>query len=180
MQIEDLIKQNKDKLDVEQPPPEVWDKIKKDWKSEPKYSFSYWKVAALVFISTSLVLLFYSLSLQNQVNELASLGDISEEYETIEKGYQEEITQLESAIPINEVSNNEDLSWLLEEMEVLEEINEMYRRDIGTVADQDQLVNALIDYYEKKIKILRKLELEINRTKKFEENEADNTTDISI
>lgn len=181
MRIEDIIKKQRDQLDVESPPDELWEGIKADWKKEPKTSsFQWWKVAAIIFISTSAVLLIYSLSLRNQVNQLASLGDISEEYQTIEKEYQSEIVNLESSINIQEVSENEDFQWIVDEMKTLEEINELYRRDIGQAADQQQLVAALIDYYEKKIKLLRKLELEINRTQKFNNNEEDNTDTVSI
>ncbi|MEQ9231256.1 MAG: hypothetical protein RIF46_11290, partial [Cyclobacteriaceae bacterium] len=63
------------------------------------------------------------------------------------------------------------------ELEALEEINKQYRADIGTEADEELLVNALIDYYEKKIRLLKKLELEINRQKN-EERTIGNTSTI--
>ncbi len=181
MRIEDIIKNKKDQLDLENPPEEIWDGIKSEWKNSKKDStHQWWKVAAIVFISTSIVLLLYSLSLRNQVDQLASLGDISAEYKEVEDQYQREIASLESKINIQEVSQNDDFGWIVEEMKTLEEINELYRRDIGQAADQHQLVGALIDYYEKKIKLLKKLELEMNRTQKFEPNEKDNTDTVSI
>lgn len=181
MRIEDIIKKQRDLLDLENPPGDVWEGIKSEWKKEEKStSYQWWKVAAIVFISTSIVLLLYSLSLQNQVNQLASLGDISSEYQAMESKYQQEIANLESVVNIEEVSESDDFGWIIEEMKTLEEINELYRKDIGKAADQHQLVGALIDYYEKKIKLLKKLELEMNRTQKFEPNEKDNTDTVSI
>ncbi len=181
MRIEDIIEKQREQLDLENPPEEIWEGIKAEWKDEKKgNNYQWWKVAAIVFISTSVVLLLYSLSLQNQVNQLASLGDISSEYQEMETQYEQEIASLESVVNIQEVSETDDFGWIIEEMKTLEEINELYRRDIGKAADQHQLVGALIDYYEKKIKLLKKLELEMNRTQKFEPNEKDNTDTVSI
>ncbi|MEP5610903.1 MAG: hypothetical protein ABJP45_01575 [Cyclobacteriaceae bacterium] len=184
MRIEDIIKKQKNQLDLESPPTELWDRVKSDWKTESiketAGSFQWWKIAAMVFISTSIALLLYSLSLQSKVNQLASLGDISSEYQVLERQYQNEIASLEVNINIQEVSTSEDLSWIVEEMKTLEEINNIYRRDIGRVPDQNELVKALVDYYEKKIKLLKKLELEINRTQKFNNDEKGNTDTISI
>lgn len=169
-------------MDVEQPPSDLWNKIRDEWKKEekPASTHHWWKVAAIVFISTSLTLLIYSLSLQNKVEQLASLGDISEEYMEMENQYKAEIGVLESSIKNQKVNLENDFQWIADEMKTLEEINELYRRDIGQVANQAQLTGALIDYYEKKIKLLKKLELEINRTKKFNDNEKDDTDTISI
>ena len=70
MKIEDIIKKQKNQLDIEIPDSELWNNIKNEWKEgSNKNSFSWWKVAALVFISLSFGLLMYSLSLKNQVNE---------------------------------------------------------------------------------------------------------------
>jgi len=182
MRIDDIIKKQKNQLDLETPPPEVWDRVKSDWKTESKAEsskFQWWKIAAMVFISTSIVLLLHSLSLQSKVNQLASLGDISKEYKALESKYQSEITSLEMNVNLKEISKNDEFIWIVEEMKTLEEINELYRRDIGHVPDQNQLVKALVDYYEKKIKLLKKLELEINRTQKFNNDEKDNTDTLS-
>ncbi|MEP1033193.1 hypothetical protein [Ekhidna sp.] len=177
MNIEDLIKQRKEQLDVETPPTEMWDKIKKDWKSEK--NFSWWKVAAVIFIATSLGLLLHNISLQNQVEELATLGDISEEYRSIENSYLTQIIALESSIEINQARSQDDFKWIFEELNTLEEINRLYRNDIGKI-NEDQLVGVLIDCYEKKIRLLRKLELEIQRTNKFKDDEETNNHSIRM
>ena len=173
MNIEDLIKQNRDQLNRDIPPDEMWNNIRKDWKAEKKQPH-WWKVAAILFITLSLGLLINNISLQKQVDELASLSDISKEYETIEKSYMQQINRLESSIVIHEIESNEDYGWLLDELSTLEEINTLYRKDIGIVSE-DHLVEVLIDYYEKKIRLLKKLDLEIKRANKFNENEETHT-----
>ncbi|MEO9485425.1 MAG: hypothetical protein ABJG47_18340 [Ekhidna sp.] len=177
MNIEELIKQRKEQLDVETPPVEMWDEIKKDWKSEK--TMSWWKVAAVIFITTSLGLLLHNISLQNRVEELATLGDISEEYRSMENSYVTQIKALESSIEINQVKSKDDFYWIFEELNALDEINNLYRKDIGKI-NEEQLIGVLIDCYEKKIRLLKKLELEIKRTNKFENNEETNTHSVSL
>lgn len=181
MRVEEIIKKQRDQLDVEQPPLDAWSDIRDQWKGESKKSVNHWwRAAAAIFIASTIGLLIYSLSLQQKVNELATLGDISEKYQAIEKEYQVEIRQLESTTNLQEVSKQEDFDWIVQEMKILEDINEIYRKDIGQVADQDQLVDALIDYYEKKVRLLKKLELEIERTQKFNKDEKDDNNTLSI
>ncbi|MEQ6165639.1 MULTISPECIES: hypothetical protein [unclassified Ekhidna] len=179
MNIEDLIKKRKENLDIDSPPSDLWDGIKKDWKKEKSAKFSWWKVAAVIFIATSVGLLIHNISLQNTVDELASLGDISTEYRELENNYVSQINQLEADIPMKELKSSEDFQWILEELKTLEEVNKLYRQDIGKI-NEEQLVGVLVDYYEKKIKLLRKLELEIKRANKFKDNEETDTDSIRM
>ncbi|WP_421765268.1 hypothetical protein [Ekhidna sp.] len=178
MNIEDLIKNRKDQLAIESPPKDSWDMIQKGWKKKQP-GFSWWKVAAVIFISTSIGLLIHNISLQNQVETLASLGDISEEYKQIENSYITQINEIESSDEIQKARYQSDYSWIFDELKTLEEVNELYRNDIGNV-DENLLVGTLIDHYEKKIRLLKKLELEIKRNNKIEENEKDNNTSVSM
>ena len=175
--IERQIRDNRNQLDIETPPEDVWNSIREGWKKEGKKSsnFQLWKVAAAIFFASTIGLLAYSISLKDEVNELASLGDISPEYQKIEASYQAEILLLTSALSIDDLIKSDEYSWVMQEMQILEEINQQYRADIGNDADQELLVRALLDYYEKKIRLLKKLELEIKRHK----DEKQNTTDYS-
>ncbi len=177
MNIEELIKKRKEQLDIDTPPTDLWKDIKKEWK--PERNLSWWKVAAVLFIATSLGLLLQNISLKNQVEELATLGDISEEYRSIENSYISQISELESSIEINQVKNQTDFDWIFEELNTLDKINIHYRKDIGKI-NEDQLVGVLIDCYEKKIRLLKKLELEIKRTNKFKNNEEANNNSVSL
>ena len=178
MNIEEVIKQRKDQLSVETPPADLWDGIRKEWKSKKGYSFR-WKVAAILFTATSISLLLHNIFLQNHMDQLATLGDISEEYHTIENSYISQINDLESGLNLKEVKSQDDFSWIFYELNTLDEINKLYRQDIGKI-NEDQLVGVLIDCYEKKIRLLKKLELEIRRTNKFKNDEETNTNSISL
>jgi len=179
MKIDELIKERKNGLDVEAPPAEVWQNIRQEWKPEKKRNFEWWKVAAVIFICLSIGLLIQNRLLWSQVNELASLGDLSDNYAKVEKEYLSQVGFLEESIPLDDLKDIDDYQWIFEELELLEEINTMYRADIGQV-NEEQLVGVLIDYYEKKIKLLKKLELEIERNSNRNKNEKTDTDPIRI
>lgn len=178
--IEDLLKDRRRELELEIPPMDAWDGIREQLRNERKVEErtlgNWWKVAAVIFFVSTIGLVVYNNSLQERMTDLASLGDISDEYKSMEQTYEKEIAELTTNLPMETVMTSEELAWLAEELETLEEINQQYRMDIGTDVDQELLVSALIDYYEKKLRLLKKLELEINRY----ENEKRNTDAIDI
>ena len=154
-------------------PKDSWEEIRNGWKKPQKENeLSWWKVAAVIFIISSAALLGHNLLLRQEIQTLATLGDISSKYEKVEQDYLKTINDIESNINIREVRSDENLKWLFEELDILDQVNEMYRKDIGNV-DEQLIVGTIIDHYEKKIRLLKKLELEIKRNQKFKENEKD-------
>lgn len=175
MKIDDIIKNKRDQLDVEQPPTDLWEGIKKEWKQESKPSYVWWKIAAILFLASTFALIIHTQSLQNQVDKLASLGDISKEYNVLEKNYQSQIMVLETSISFDKMNEDNDFSWLIDELNTLEGVNKMYQQDLGRGIAKEQLVGVLIDYYEKRIKLLKKLNMEIERAEKIQNNESEKT-----
>lgn len=111
MNIEDLIKKRSEELDQDRPPDDLWGKIHKDWRLSRKPMLHVWKVAAMVLLSISLGLIINNVYLRNEIDELATLGDISDNYREMENTYITQINQMESLISLDEVKSNEDLSW---------------------------------------------------------------------
>ncbi|MEM7298011.1 MAG: hypothetical protein AAF391_07070, partial [Bacteroidota bacterium] len=109
MRIEDVIRNRKDELNVEKAPPEVWENIRKNWSPKKKKSFQVWKAAAVLFIAATGALFFQNILLQNKVNELASLGDISEEYQKVEKNYITQVNEISNSLQIEQLKEQEDL-----------------------------------------------------------------------
>ncbi len=179
MKIEELINERKDQLDIEQPPEDAWGGIKQKWQQKQTKTTIWWKVAAILMVALSIGLFINNQHLKREVSKLASLSDFSDKYSIIEKSYITEIKSIENNIPIMELKTQEEYQWLFEELTLLEEVNNMYRSDIGKV-NEEQLVGILIDYYEKKIKLLKKLELELERNSKQTKNEATINDHISI
>ena len=168
MQIEDLIKERRKRLDLENPPDELWQGIHKGWKKQPKYPI--WKYAAILLIGVSTALVFYSLTLQQRVNQLTALSSISENYKALEQDYLSQISLLEEKLDLKAMTSTNEFEWLLNELVLLDEINEVFLKDLSTSAPEEEVVKAIIDYYEKKIRILNKIELEQKRTTRHETN----------
>lgn len=169
--LEEYITQNKDSFEIENPPKEVWESLQNQIEPKSKQGFQFWKWAAafLLLVSASLVYIVYeqNLIITNSAN-LYSLGDVSPEYAEIEKGYTQSIKEITTRINLEEIDRT-DYAWLFEELRTLDELNENFRRDIYKVKDQERLVEILIDHYEKKLRILKKLEKEIQRNEQKKE-----------
>lgn len=176
--IEKIVKEKRHQIDVETPPDSLWDgienKIEIPQKPEKKDYSWVWKVAASLFLVTSIVLLALLVSKPgDQEPQLASLSDISSEYKSIETEYISVIQMIESELKVDE-EHRKEFPWLFEELEYLEVVNTQYREDLSKVSENEQVIKPLIDYYEKKIKILKRIQLEINR----KNNEKDDQINI--
>lgn len=167
--LEKIIRDKRHQMDVDEVPQDTWPGILDQWKKSGKKDYSiYWKVAALLFFLSTISLIVINVQ-NNKSSSLASLGDISKEYRLLELSYQEQIETIQASIEITDATQKENLEWLFNELEELDRVNEIYRADIGKGVDQERLVSALVDYYEKKIRILRKIELELQRNQNKED-----------
>lgn len=162
--LERFAEAHRQELDLDTPPAAIWQEVRKALPQEKKKRFQgFWRAAAvmLLLLSTGLGWMLFNQSGGQQ--HMDSLGDISGEYRKMEEGYQQSITQLQTSMHWEDI-DREEYGWLFEELEYLDSINQDLKGDLNKQVDQDKLVRMLIDYYEKKLKLLRKLELELNRT----------------
>ncbi len=163
--LEKYISAKRKDLDVEVPPASVWENINRSegFESAPARSFTWmWKAATIALLMISSLLIYVLVQDQNTQDQLLTLGDISEEYRLVQMEYERSIGDLSQSIELEKLDKSE-FGWLIEELEYLDDINEKFREDISKKVNQELLIKALVDYYEKKLKLLRRLELEINR-----------------
>ena len=153
--------QRREEMDQLDTPPDLWQNITKEafHLSKHRTLIRYWQIAASLLFVTCIGL-GYLLIQKN--DEPMQLGDISPAYMQMEIEYIQEIEQIYASLPIDSISHA-DFSWLLDELSYLDTIRSEYLKDLPTAHDREKVIRALVDYYEKKLKILRKLELEINR-----------------
>lgn len=154
--------EQRDQFDIDTPSDKVWENIagKVSIKKKPNYNW-IWKAAAILLLFSS-GLLSYLLWNQQSASQLPTLGSISGTYASMERDYQLAIGQLTSQLE-SESYDASAFKWIFEELENLDAINLKYRKDLKAGQVNDKLIEALIDHYEKKLKLLKKLELEINR-----------------
>ncbi len=160
--LEEYIQENRSGVDHETPPESVWNGIESQLThSDRKASWNWmWKAATIGLLIVCGGLIF--LLTNKEENLRYSLGDISEEYQQLESDYQVTITSLEKSLDMESI-DTDDFAWVFEELEYLDKVNEQYQQDISEGLIDVQTIEALVDYYEKKLKLLKILELEINR-----------------
>ena len=159
--LERHIKENRSRLDTEKVPSDVWRTIRTRSGFKAKRSIpDFLKIAAGISIGLFVAFLLYRQDVR--IEKLYTLGDIAPEYQRIETEYQQSVNELYQNIELTRADTAE-YQWLLDEISYLDSMNVEYREDIGSYVDSDKVVKSLIDYYEKKIRLLRRLELEINR-----------------
>lgn len=147
-------------LNVEEAPDGAWEKIKTAVPGKKQVTH-WWRVAAVLFFISTAGILVWTMQNQQPAKSIA-LGDISREYKQLERHYQSDVQRLMSSISWTEDDRTE-FAWIFEELNLLDEMKVSYEEDLAKTGKTEQVVPILIDYYEKKIKLLKKLELEINR-----------------
>jgi hypothetical protein len=162
--LEKYILKNRQDLDHETPPDFILSAINEELFKTKKRPVWLWKAATVLLLITTSVLLYVQLSQNLVTSKIPQLGHLSPEYQSIENDYQNTINAIQVKLNLNEI-DKEEFGWLLDELNYLEKINLDFRKDLSSQANQEKLVATLIDYYEKKLKILKRLELEINRRK---------------
>ncbi len=170
--IEKIIREQRNELDIENPPDMLWEGIERNLSlKKPKQNFTWiWRAAAIGFLLVSSALLVLYINEKSVNDQLTSLGDISQEYDSLEKTYKRDIDQIQSSLEIKTV-HREELSWLFDELEFLEEMNKTYKEELANYGGKEKVVSTLIDYYEKKLKILKRIELEIQRKNNEDKSE---------
>ena len=171
MNIEEYINSRRDQLDIETPPSDIWSEIN---GTSIKPPIQWWRYAAIFLLFTTTLMGFYISYLQGEVDERTRLGDLSQEYLTLEQEYLHQISLLEENVDFELLAASQNHNWLVQELQSLDKVNELFLEDLSTSAPEEQIAKALIDYYEKKIRILNKIELEQKRSTKHQKNEASN------
>uniref|UniRef100_UPI00321779DC hypothetical protein n=1 Tax=uncultured Draconibacterium sp. TaxID=1573823 RepID=UPI00321779DC len=167
--IEKYLKENRLKLDIETPEQDlIWEGIRTGL-NEKKRGFPewFWKVAAIfIFVVSGTYFIVNETSEEQYV--IVSLSDISQDL-----GEQE--TQLKHLVNLKweEVQRQlpqekSDLQFLLDELNDLDEIYTSYQKDLNQTINNEPVIRAMLDNYEKRIKILNRLLLEIEKQKYHE------------
>ncbi len=169
--LERKILQDRDALNrVEQPEVEaIWEGVRQGLEEPRKLrARRWWMVAAaaiLLLLSMNVFLLWEK---GGESEPALSLADVSPELAVKEREFQRLISEKESAISKEELPKAE-FAALFHELEILEDLNAEYRKELPVYGNNERLINTLIRYYELKILILEQIENEIIK-KKYNES----------
>ena len=103
----------------------------------------------------------------SQENQTIKLATYFPELEEQEKAFQKMISQKEAVLNLPAVDKSA-FEEIFEELYILEQIHQQYLKDLPQYNQKDQLVEVLIKYYERKIRILERLSKEIEKRKHHE------------
>jgi len=169
MSIKEYIDKNRAQLDQAEPPTELWSSISGQIKAPPKKRFPYYWVAAILIVALSVPLFWQTDFIQSKQEPKRQV--LPSSFLSLEKNYSRDLDSLQSRIPLAELEQDPNLNWILEELQALEKINEKYRADIGKGVPEEELVKVLIDYYEKRLHLLIRIERELKRKEKHHPHE---------
>jgi septal ring factor EnvC (AmiA/AmiB activator) len=168
--IEKYLKEKRLKLDVEEPEQDlIWEGIRSRLQQKKKgLPEWFWKVAA-IFIFVASASYFITNETSKKQIVVVNLSDVSKEL-----GEQENQLKHLANLKWEEVQQqlpekNTELQFLLDELHELDAIYDTYRHDLNQTINNEPVVRAMLDYYEKKVKILNRLLLEIEKQKYHEE-----------
>ncbi len=170
MHIEEYIKNKRDAFDSHRPDKEkIWKGIQTKRKSQKQSGSFLWKAAAVFFLITSLALAF-GLWQHQQKNEYL-LAHISPALLKQEKSYIHNISikYLEAESFAQKSSIN--FAPYQKELDEIDLEYKDYISDLGQNCCNEELVQILMDYYEKKIRLLNRILFEIQKQNEYEKQE---------
>jgi len=169
MSIKKYIEENRSKLDQAEVPSELWDSVGSQIKAPPKRSFPWFWAAAILVLGLSIPLIWQIQIKEKAVPQQRQL--LPSSFLSLERNYSQELDSLQNRIPLAQLQKDPDLNWIFNELNALEKINEKYRADIGKGVPEEELVKVLIDYYEKRLHLLIRIERELKRKEKHHPHE---------
>lgn len=178
--LEKYIRENREQLDqVEQPEADlIWLGIQGQMATEEKQQHSGAKVIQLpqswaIGIAASMLLLIVSgiwyISSLPKENQKIDLATYVPELDLQQESYQQLIAQKEADLNLTSLDRAE-FEEIFMELSTLEEIHQEFLKDLPQFNQNSQLVEVIIKYYERKIRILERLSNEIEKRNYHEKN----------
>ncbi|MEZ5104938.1 MAG: hypothetical protein R2757_10620 [Draconibacterium sp.] len=171
MELEKYLTKNRLRLDVDEPDNErIWERINSGLKKDRQLQSNwFWKIAAVFLFGVLTTYVVVKETSKEQV-VIITLGDISKELGQREAELKQVVnTKWKEIEPLTQEQKTE-FQFLLNELNELDEVYKTYEKDLYITGENEQIINVLLDYYEKKIRILNRLSLEIQKQKNNENN----------
>ncbi len=169
LEIEKYLRKNRWKLDADTPDDElIWDGIQQKMNrqhNQPNNRF--WKIAAVFLLGILATYVVVKETTEDKI-VVVTLSDISKDL-----GEQEAELKLTVAKKWKEIepltaAEKSEFKFLFDEMNELDKVYKIYEQELYNNGENEQIIHALLDYYEKKIRLLNRLSLEIEKQKNYE------------
>ena len=168
--LEDYLKKNRLRLDVEQPDDDsIWEGIRGGMENKRQFLAPwFWKIAAIFIFVISTTYFIVNETSERQV-VIVTLSDISKDLGTQEAQLKHLVNLKWDEVQQQLPAENTDFKFLLDELDALDTIYNTYQKDLNSTIDNEPVIRAMLDHYEKKIKVLNRLLFEIEKQKYHEE-----------
>ena len=168
--LEEFVKENREGFDTEIPRNDLWNNIESELeKKDTNFDFSWlWKVAALVFLASTIALLFKGNIVDEDLseNQLSSNGYNSELVE-VESYYTQLISDKKKEILSFDTNNPE----LLNDINGLDSMYSELKSNLKVNQKDGRLINAMIMNLQLRVDILNKQLNILENIKIIEHNE---------
>lgn len=169
-QLEQFIMNNKDSFNDVDPSDKVWKGINKKLRKDNGFLQVAWKVAAVLFMVSTLYLLIDKNLQDSQVSP-----QFSEEFRQAEDYYTQLISQ--KKLQIQEELTLEEQGQLLEEIDQLDVLYVDLKKTYQTQASSDLVLDAMVSNLQLRLQILSK-QLDILENIKDQNDEIESNTEI--
>lgn len=156
--LENFISQIKESFDAEGPSDDLWNRIERDLpQGREVFWWSYWKVAAMLFLVTTVVLLVDRFQeAESQVEETTSL---SAEFSEAEQFYSRLITERKTQIDAYGIHGNLHREFL-DDMNELDDLYLELRSTFENKNGDQKLIDAMISNLRLRMRIMdRQIEI---------------------
>ena len=89
-----------------------------------------------------------------------------------ERQFKQMVAEKEAQIQLDDL-NKSEFSYIFEELQLLEDVHRQMKEDLPVTLSEEELVQILMKYYERKIRILERLSREIEKRKRDENKQHD-------
>lgn len=175
---EEYLQSYRSKMDVEDPDDQlIWDGISKALEGrKTAWHKHFWKAAAAVILLASLTYVFYNEFYrppQNIYN--ITLSDIEPEYSDEVNAYRATFNRKWEQVNRMNTGDIQRLDAFMKELDGLDTMYRHYQEDYHTYGYNEQLIRAMLDYYDKRVRILDRMLMEIQKHKDYEKRKQEHT-----
>ena len=161
MNIEDIIRNNKEYFDSEEPSEGHFERFQR--KLEVRFQpmavrrsiVPYLLKAAVVTLLVTLSSLWIWDHFLRPDRDRMSLSDVSPQYREVENYYVHQVNLMESELGNLELKGNqEQKKVLLREMKSMDSVYVQLQKDLKTNPNDERIINAMIEHYQTKVEVM--------------------------
>lgn len=176
---ESYLRSQRENMDVENPDDQlIWDGISRELQPrKTAWAKHFWKIAASIILLASLGYVFHNEFYRQRPQNIynITLSEIEPRYADEVSGYRAAFQQKWQKVNDLNPGNMEKLDFFFEELNGLDAMYKNYQEDFHNYGYNEELIRAMLDYYEKRVKILDRMLMEIQKHNNYEKRKEAHT-----